>query len=189
MQDFTSFEWDKGTEKDHIKMVRTGTLSEIRVLARTYDWDQHPVAVLGWVMAQKGIDLGTALSVFMNARPLQYNYIAKRDVPAVHRGMCRLLDNICQRVNCGFYLPERGSLVEQEEKLAAWVKYQQDDSAEGRVGRWVLDEVFVEAALELLEPEPIVKVLEVEPTGIGFIDSLVKPFFDPHHPKRFRLRA
>lgn len=189
MQDFASFDWDDGTEKDHVMMVRTGTPSQIRELAQTYDWGQHPVSVLGWVMAQKGIDLGTALNVFQNAKPLQYNYIGKRDVPAAHRGMCRLLDNICQRINCGFYLPEQGSGILREDKMHAWVRYQQDDAAEGRVGRWVLDAEMVNTAFALTAPEPDAHTFEEDTTGFGFIDALVKPFREQGLSKRFRMRA
>ena len=189
MQDFASFDWEEGTELDHVRMARKGTSAEIRALARVYDWGRHPVAVLGWVMAQKGIDLGTALSVFQNASPLQYNYIGKRDVPAVHRGMCRLLDNICQRINCGFYLPERGSSIMREDKMHAWIKYQQDDDAEGRVGRWVLDEGIVDTAFKLSEPEPSADAFEQEVSGFDFINALVKPLLEPNFSKKFRLRA
>jgi len=189
MQNFASFDWDTGTEQDHAKMVRSGTTTQWRALARTYDWGQHPVAVLGWIMAQKEIDLGTAVSVFLNAKPLDYNYISKDEVPFEQRGICRLLDIICLRINCGFYLPLQGSGVNMAEKARVWIQYQQDDNAEGRAGRWVLDSCFVDLALK--SEISVKRRLPIDGplTTAGFFASLVKPFYDPQSNERFRLRA
>jgi hypothetical protein len=114
-----AFDWRTGTEKEHFDLVRNAPPEDLPRLARSYDWSMYPEAVLGWVMAQKGIDLGAALEVFFNGEPERFNYMRKHDVPEEYHGAARVLDNICLRVN-----------------------------AEGRRGRWILDETILNTLLE-----------------------------------------
>lgn len=147
MQDFERFDWTRGGAEDHLMMARQGTPAQIRELARCYDWFQHPERVLGWIMAQKFVDLGTALMVFLNGEPERFNYMPKRDVPEGYRGVARLLDNICQRVNSGYYLVDPQSPVGDIRRIRKWVVYQEADRAEGRLGRWQLEEDILEPLL------------------------------------------
>ena len=94
-------------------------------------------------MAQNAVDLGSALTCFLNGEPERFNYIPKRDVPDRYRGEVRVLDNICQRVNSGFYLTIPGMGVVQERRLEKWLIYQEADRQEKRSGRWVLDETVL----------------------------------------------
>lgn len=114
-----------------------------RALCR-YDWSLAPERVLGWAMAQRGIDLGTALQVFFNGQPARFNYMPKRDVPADYHGVARVLDNICLRINSGFYLAYPGQAPDCADSLGHWLRYQTADRAEGRRGRWILDERILE---------------------------------------------
>jgi hypothetical protein len=61
-------------------------------------------------------------------------------VPAQYRGVARVLDNICLRVNSGFYLIYPGETPRHQARLSTWLGYQQADRAEERRGRWMLDE-------------------------------------------------
>lgn len=148
MNDCGDFDWSTGTPDDHQAMARGASPEQLRRVARSYSWKLYPEEVLGWVMAQKCIDLGSALSAFLNGEPERFNYIPKRDVPQSHRPSARVLDNICLRVNSGFYLAEPGLEMDNEKRLERWLEYQQADRREGRRGRWILDERIVEGLYE-----------------------------------------
>lgn len=145
MGNFESIDWASGTAESHLELARRATDDQLRHLARTYDWRLFPEPVLGWVMAQRAIDLGTALTCFFNGEPERFNYLAKRDIPEQHRSTARLLDNICLRVNSGFYLALHEETVDQEKRLQNWLTYQSADRRERRRGRWILDEQILEA--------------------------------------------
>ncbi len=147
MQTFENFDWHEGTAEEHLAMVRLGSADQICELARAYSWFQHPEVVLGWIMAQKCVDLGTALVVFLNGEPERFNYIPKHDIPEGYRGVVRLLDNICRRANSGFYLADPHSPVPDRRRIQKWVSYQEADRVEGSQGRWQLDERILEPIL------------------------------------------
>jgi hypothetical protein len=149
------FDWDRGSEIEQLHLVRLMDWPAQRLLAQRYDWSQHPEAVLGWITAQKNLDLASVLCAFFNGDPMRYNYVGKRDVPAAHRGECRLLDAILFRVNSGFYLPDPAVGMPQPAKLANWLNYQQEDADEDRVGRWVFDTEIVQAVMPVAAaPKP-----------------------------------
>lgn len=148
MTGFDDFDWRSASPEDQLAMARRGDAARLRRLARSYDWARGPEPVLGWIMAQKCIDLGTALTVFHNGEPERFNYMPKRDVPAGFTGATRVLDNICLRVNSGFYLARAASPFDRRAPLRKWLAYQAADRAEGRRGRWILDEEIVRAVLE-----------------------------------------
>ncbi len=58
------------------------------------------------------------------------------------------VDNICLRVNSGFYLIYPGKTPCCQARLSAWLGFQQADRAEGRRGRWMLDERILAPMLE-----------------------------------------
>jgi hypothetical protein len=135
MIDFSSYDWSNGTPEDHQSIARRANPQELCLLARSYDWRLYPEDVLGWIMAQKCIDLQSALTAFLNGGPERFNYMPKRDVPEHHRASARVLDNICLRVNSGFYLINPGQTLGEEARLFRWLKYQEADRTEGRRGR------------------------------------------------------
>ena len=140
MDGFDGFDWLNTTADAHLDKARTADIKQLRILARSYDWRLFPEELLGWVMAQKAIDLGSALTAFLNGEPERFNYIPKRDVPEKYRGTARVLDNICQRVNSGFYLSIPGCQAEQSSRLKKWLSYQEVDRSERLRGRWILEE-------------------------------------------------
>lgn len=144
---FGRFQLPAGSREQQLSLAHAATEEELRRIARAYRWSDHAEAVLGWIMAQRCIDLATALSVFFNGDPGRFNYLPKRDVPAAYRGAARLLDNVCLRVNSGFYRQRPGPLIVGRERARNWLEVQRADGAEGRRGRWVLDAALVEAAL------------------------------------------
>ena len=144
---FDGFDWSRGSREEHLAVARDATDMELRALARGYDWSKYPETVLGWIMAQKCIDLGTALSVFLNGGPERFNYLPKRDVPDHLRKTALILDNICLRMNSGFYLVWPDCDVQDRRRAEAWMEAQALDRDEGRQGRWILDERIVETLL------------------------------------------
>ncbi len=145
-----NFDLDAASQQDHLDLVHGLPPHALCDFARRYDWRLYPEVVLGWVMAQKGIDLGTALATFLNGGPERFNYFHKRDVPPQYLGTARLLDNICLRINSGYYLvaPDAGDAPSAErQKVQKWLAIQQMDRSEGTSGRWVLDDSIVAALL------------------------------------------
>ncbi|WP_371226668.1 hypothetical protein [Roseovarius sp. 2305UL8-3] len=140
MTGFDGFDWANSSAEAQLEMARRADAEQLRQLARSYDWRMFPDVVLGWVMAQKAIDLGSALNAFLMGEPERFNYLRKREVPQKYQGTVRVLDNICLRVNSGFYLSLPGSEIKHEKRLQNWLRYQQEDRSEHVRGRWILDE-------------------------------------------------
>ena len=136
-------DWSEGTAPEHLGRMRDAPAMRRCAMARDYDWGRYPEPVLGWVMAQKTVGLGTALAVFFKGRPERFNYLHKRNVPDEFCGATRLLDNICLRINSGFYLVMRHDDVADAQRVRKWLADQQLDRSAGCSGRWVLDEVIV----------------------------------------------
>lgn len=148
MPGLENFDWSSGSEEEQLSAARACDNRGLCQLARTYDWGMYPEKVLGWMMAQKNIDLETALIVFLNGEPERFNYIPKRDVPEELRGAARVLDNICLRVNSGFYLAYPETNADSWPRINKWLSYQAADRKEGRRGRWILDETILKILID-----------------------------------------
>ncbi|WP_137702033.1 hypothetical protein [Marimonas lutisalis] len=179
MAAFADIDWNEAGEDEQLRAVRKATTAQLNQLLRSYDWSLFHESVLGWAMAQKGLDMSAALSAFFNGDPMRFNYVPNSDVPASHRGICRLLDSIAQRVNAGFYLP--GTIEMRQDglsKLHAWIYYQQEDVADRRRGRWVFDEETLEPILHPHRSEPS-EPLEAEPEARFSLGQMVRPLLNP----------
>ncbi|MBW4972185.1 MULTISPECIES: hypothetical protein [Roseovarius] len=148
MPQASPFDWSASPVAEQIEYLRGLAPESFHQALIEYDWALAPEPVLGWAMAQRGIDLCTALSVFFNGDPGRFNYMPKPHVPEPYRGVARVLDNICLRVNSGFYLIYPGKLPCCQHRLSKWLSYQQADRDEGRRGRWMLDERILEPMLQ-----------------------------------------
>lgn len=146
------FAWSNQPQEKMLAMARRASRDDLRLMARAYEWSDDPEVVLGWIMANRSIDLATALTVFFNGDPARFNYLSKRDVPEELQGAAKLLDNICLRLNSGFYRVSPGMKLERSYRLDRWLKFQQADRGEGRRGRWILDEAIVLTAV--IPPKP-----------------------------------
>lgn len=147
MHDPAPFDWSATSAEAHVSHLRSLTPEARKSALCGYDWKLHPDNVLGWALAQKEVDLGTALQVFFNGAPERFNYMPKRQVPEAYRGAARLLDTICLRINSGYYLVYPGRDHPCRKEVLSWLAYQRADSTEGRCGRWVLDEAILEPLL------------------------------------------
>jgi len=148
MPQASPFDWSASPAAEQIEYLRGLTPESFHRALVEYDWALAPEPVLGWAMAQRGIDLCTALSVFFNGDPGRFNYMPKLHVPEPYRGVTRVLDNICLRVNSGFYLIYPGKIPSCQHRLSKWLSYQQADRDEGRRGRWMLDERILDPMLQ-----------------------------------------
>lgn len=140
---------------DLLQEIRGGSRHEQRVVLRRFDWTKGDLRQLGWMMAQKGLDLGTAMTVFLNGNPERYNYLRKDKVPLDARVRCQVLDSIHRRVISGFYLPDpdRG-ISDVLVRILEWVERQEDDQTLGRQGRWVFDpNLFTPITLSTIKDE------------------------------------
>ncbi|WP_281967522.1 hypothetical protein [Roseovarius nanhaiticus] len=140
-------DWSQGCADAHLRAMRRAPRSDLARLACSYDWSAHPEPVLGWVMAQRRIELAVALTVFLRGAPERFNYMPKRDVPPQHEAEARLLDNICLRINSGYYLPGARVPAADVARIEKWLAAQKDDRSEGTGGRWILEEAIVERVL------------------------------------------
>lgn len=97
------------------------------------------VSVLRWIAARQEIDLGTALTLFFNFEPARFNLLPRDNYPRDLREYCAVLDVLCQRINCGFYIPIAARRMEDPSLVSQWLRKQEDDEGLGRRGRWVLN--------------------------------------------------
>ncbi|NCQ25631.1 MAG: hypothetical protein COW54_12160 [Rhodobacteraceae bacterium CG17_big_fil_post_rev_8_21_14_2_50_63_15] len=147
MSDPSAFDWCATSAEAQLAHIRSLAPERRKAALCFYDWAHHPETVLGWAMAQKGIDLGIAVQVFFNGGPQRFNYLPKPQVPEAYRGTTRVLDTICQRINSGFYLVYPTLAPTCRKEALTWLSYQRADQAEGRSGRWVLDETILDPIL------------------------------------------
>jgi len=132
--------WTEMSAEAQLAHLRGLDPADLSKAVRVYDWRLHPERVLGWAMAQKEVDLGSAVCVFFNGGPERFNYMPKAHVPQPLRPVTRVLDNICLRINSGFYLVQPGHKPECHAMVTRWLEYQAADRGEARCGRWILDE-------------------------------------------------
>lgn len=164
MNEFNAFDWADASKAEQERRIRESQPDELNAVMRYYDWSKYPQTVIGWASAQQGIELGAALAAFFNGDPMRFNYVRKRDVPKEYAETVRLLDNIIQRINAGFYLPDPLFCKEKLVKLEKWMQYQIEDTRDHKQGRWVFQRQVLEPILgpqvigfdlELREPEEV----------------------------------
>ena len=141
------FAWSSQSCEDQLQMAYGASRDDLRMMARAFDWSTDHEAVLSWIMAHKSIDLASALTVFFNGDPARFNYMPRRHIPEDFLAEASLLDNICLRINSGFYRTSKVVRVENPDRLDKWLFFQSADRMEGRRGRWLLDETIVRKAM------------------------------------------
>lgn len=191
MTDHTAPDWADGCAQTHLRAFRAAPARDLPALALSYDWAAHPEPVLGWVMAQKSIDLGTAVTLFFEGGPQRFNYMQKRDVPKAFHATARLLDNMCLRMNCGFYLARPGGTLVEGPHLDSWMATQKQDRVQGACGRWVLDEGII-ASLNLISgpvrtPSPETTALRIDAAEPGWRKWLTR-LAPPRPPEEILTR-
>ncbi|MDF1801886.1 hypothetical protein [Thalassovita sp.] len=121
--------------------TKTEEISSVSRAAVEFNWETGDKRVLGRLMSKIGLDLATAVRVFLNGRPQDFNHMTKDDVPLADSARCSMLDCLHSKIGCGFYLPDpQIGLAPVRAEAEAWIKAQRLDRARGREGRWVFDE-------------------------------------------------
>ncbi|MEL7013833.1 MAG: hypothetical protein AAFO72_11195 [Pseudomonadota bacterium] len=141
------FAWSSQSCEDQLQMAYSASRDDLRMMARAFDWSTDHEAVISWIMANKSIDLASALTVFFNGDPARFNYMPKRHISQEFLAETSLLDNICLRINSGFYRTSKVVRIEDPNRLEKWLFFQSADRKEGRRGRWLLDETIVQNAI------------------------------------------
>lgn len=144
MQSFERFNWAESSPDEQLEMLRKASPRQLRSLARRYDWKTYPETVLSWIMSQRCIDLGTAVTVFFNGEPERFNYIPKRDLPKGFHRTIRVLDNILLRVNSGYYQTQVAKPLPIDDRLDWWLDNQAQDARERRRGRWEIEQTVLQ---------------------------------------------
>lgn len=133
--------WQESRENEILEMVKTLSEQDVCELARRLDRTTMTPKVLSWLSAQRSLDLGTAMTLFINAEPARYNMIDKDNVPEAYRKMCAALDALCQRINCGYYLPDPARPLENVEEFRAWMQQQEAMVRTRKRGRWNINPI------------------------------------------------
>jgi len=97
------------------------------------------VSVLRWIAARQELDLGTALTLFFNFEPSRLNLLTRDNYPRDLREYCAVMDVLCQRINCGFYIPIASRKMDDPSVITDWLRRQDEDQGLGRRGRWILN--------------------------------------------------
>ncbi|MGH1423379.1 MAG: hypothetical protein ACRBBU_01515 [Pseudooceanicola sp.] len=138
-------------DKDWLKSRDTHVLDRLKMLsarqlcvqARQLDWSITSAEVMGWICAQRSVDLGTAMTMFLNARPHRFNHTDREELNDADRRLCVALDALAQRINCGYYLPSPDAPMTNPRDFSAWMRVQESDRQSGRKGRWQFNPVVV----------------------------------------------
>ncbi|MBR9763183.1 MAG: hypothetical protein GYB53_06605 [Rhodobacteraceae bacterium] len=143
MPSLARIDWVESSASERLEALRRATGRQVCAMARAVEWEGDCHEVIGWISAQICVDLGSALTLFMNAGPESYNRIPRNHVTGGAQSTCAQLDVLCQRINAGFYLPDPTRQMIGAERLVAWMDAQAEDNRLGQAGRWQLNPVIV----------------------------------------------
>lgn len=133
------------------------------------------ISVLRWIAAQQDIDLGTALTLFFNFEPARINLYDRENLPNDLRDYCAVMDVLCQRINCGFYIPIASRKLENPALLVDWLHRQDLADETARPGRWKLSAAIVRPMIAERKPRSFGG--RGNSPRPGFIQGLFTPLF------------
>ncbi|MGH1355574.1 MAG: hypothetical protein ACRBBS_10900 [Thalassovita sp.] len=141
MNRMISKDWD-----DKPPAYKPQGIDAIAEAAVAFDWDSADMRHLGRLMSKIGLDLATAVRVFLNGNPHELNHMDPDEVPLQDSARCSMLDCLHSRISAGFYLPDPNiGLTPVRHEAQTWINAQRLDRSVGRAGRWVFDEAKFEA--------------------------------------------
>lgn len=109
--------------------------------ALAFDWDHGDLKVLGAILSKLGLDLATAVQVFLNGDPERFNYLERDEVPLNMTARVAMLDCLYMKISYGFYLPDPAlGLASVRRETEAWMAQQRRDQSQGITRRWVFNE-------------------------------------------------
>lgn len=140
-------DWTNLAPERQISMLKKLKPDMLCSFVRRLDPNELNVSVLRWVAARQELDLGTALTLFFAFTPRRYNLMPRDALSDDMRARCAVIDVLCQRINCGFYVPIASRRMENPALVADWIKRQSEDIEAGRRGRWVFDPAILSPML------------------------------------------
>jgi|LUMW01.1.fsa_nt_gb hypothetical protein len=130
------------------------------------------VSVLRWIAARQEIDLATALTLFFNFNPRKLTAQRADKTSDDMRNYCSVMDVLCQRINCGFYIPMASRAMDDPAMLRAWLDQQAATQRNGHQLRWTLSAKILEPMLQGRKPG--LRPTKARP---GLIQGLFTPLF------------
>lgn len=167
-------DWTSLAPERQISMLKKLKPDMLCTFVRRLSPDELDISVLRWVAARQELDLGTALSLFFAFNPKRYNLLPRNGFPEEARARCAVIDVLCQRINCGFYIPIASRKVDNPALVADWLRRQDDDKDIGRRGRWVFDPEILEP---MLTDRPNARQGNRMAPRPGLIQGLFTPLF------------
>lgn len=174
MPSLARIDWVESTAAERLEALRRATGRQVCAMARAVEWDEDSHEVIGWISAQICVDLGSALTLFMNAEPERYNKMPRHEVTGAAQGMCAQLDALCQRINAGFYLPDPTRQMIGAERLVTWMDAQAEDQRLGHTGRWQFSPSVV---APMMTPGPRKGRRRVKGRSKSLLGKLISPLF------------
>ena len=98
-------DWTVLAPERQISMLKKLKPDTLCTFVRRLDPSELDISVLRWVAARQELDLGTALTLFFAFTPRRYNLLPRDVLTPDVRARCSVIDVLCQRINCGFYIP------------------------------------------------------------------------------------
>lgn len=141
---------------------------------RRLDPTELEISVVRWVAARQELDLGTALTLFFAFSPKRYNLLPRNALPEDSRSRCAVIDVLCQRINCGYYIPIASRRMENPALVSDWLRRQDADAEAGRRGRWVFDPTIL---APMMADRPTGKRTGRAAPRPGLIQGLFTPLF------------
>ncbi|WP_163849349.1 hypothetical protein [Pseudooceanicola aestuarii] len=143
MVSLASIDWSSAPSEDRIRALKVAPSRQVCAMARAVRWDATGLDVISWISAQQGVDLGSALTLFLHGDPQRFNDVPRNAVAQRDRRACSLLDALCQRINAGFYLPDPARPVSEPDRLLAYLRQQREDTRQGLPRRWGINETVL----------------------------------------------
>lgn len=167
-------DWTTLAPERQISMLKKLKPDMLCSFVRRLDPTELDISVLRWVAARQELDLGTALTLFFAFSPRRYNLLPRNGFPDEIRAHCSVLDVLCQRINCGFYVPIAARRMDNPALVADWIKRQSEDIEAGRRGRWVFDQTILSP---MLVNKPAAQRTGRTAPRPGLIQGLFTPLF------------
>jgi len=178
MLPITEREWTGASEAERLRMLKSLEKAGLCEAARTLDWSRAGPSVLRWISAQRDVDLGTAMTLFLNGEPSRFNHADRDTLNEADRARCAVLDALCQRINCGYYLPDPRRQMTELAAFRAWMEAQDRDRMMQRRGRWVFNPIVVAPMISEIrfDSRRRHRVMPVNAER-GLLKGLISPFF------------
>ena len=173
-------DWTLLTPERQISMLKKLKPEMLCTFVRRLEPAELDLSVLRWVAARQELDLGTALTLFFAFNPRRFNLLPRDAMDDDTRARCSVIDVLCQRINCGFYVPIASRRMDNPSLVSDWIRRQSEDLEAGRHGRWRFDPTLVSP---MLSPSSKNGRTGARALRQGLIQGLFTPLFVPNEAR------